>query len=87
MTSPSSKKKPAKAGLRVFEASLPSNVRGPGNEDAAGASIFTQKRAGRQGMPFRCGFTVLAKFEPLETSQLIDQVMAPRMVGYCATGL
>src|SRR3954454_18245924 len=40
----------------------------------------------RQGRVLRCGLTVLAKPLPLVTSQLIDQVIAPRMPGYVAVG-
>src|SRR4051794_35360967 len=40
-----------------------------------------------QGRVARCGLTVLAKPLPLATSQLIDQVIAPRMPGYVAGGL
>src|SRR5581483_6235909 len=37
------------------------------------------------GSVFKNGPTVLAKLEPLEASQLIDQVIAPRML-QCAGG-
>jgi hypothetical protein len=36
---------------------------------------------GTQGRVARCGLTVLAKPLPPVTSQLIDQVIAPRMPG------
>src|SRR2546429_1928609 len=38
------------------------------------------------GSVLRCGRTVRAKLLPLRTSQLIDQVIAPRMSGYVCGG-
>ncbi|GAB2960641.1 hypothetical protein GCM10027280_56800 [Micromonospora polyrhachis] len=40
-----------------------------------------KKEVRSQGRVARCGFTVRAKLLPLATSQLIDQVIAPRMPG------
>ncbi len=39
------------------------------------------------GKVARCGETVLPKLLPLLASQLVDQVIAPRSVGYFATGI
>src|SRR5206468_12177967 len=41
----------------------------------------------RYGRVPRCGLTVLAKWNPLLASQLIDQVIAPRIDGHVDGGL
>src|SRR5437870_338472 len=38
------------------------------------------------GRPFSPDLTVLAKLKPLDASQLMDQVMAPRMLGHIKEG-
>ena len=40
----------------------------------------------RQGSEFNPDLTVFAKLKPVEASQLIDHVMAPRMLGYVLGG-
>ena len=73
--SPRRPRRTSRRRCRRFSFSVSQLPPGGGNgSDAATAGL-------RYGRVARCGLTVRAKLLPLETSQLIDQVIAPRMPG------